>query len=216
MSHKQAVLSIFRDEIAAHAAVSSLKAWDGISHEAKLNAIGILVLDETGSIKTHRVGSHSLAKGAGIGLVLAVLVPPLGLGTVVTGGVLGALHRKGLGLTQSDRDRIAAELASGKAAVGVLARDEQEAGIIARKLEELGGTTEAHAVSNEAIEQMTAARLPPGSIDRYHVVPGGHLRWLVCDREGEDEAVAAEQSYELAQGKADELNRESPGRDRRT
>ena len=34
-------------------------------------------------------------------------------------GALGALHHKGLGLHTADRDRIAAELGGGKAAVGV-------------------------------------------------------------------------------------------------
>jgi hypothetical protein len=41
-------------------------------------------------------------------------------------------------------------------------------------------------------------------MDRHHVVPGGYLRWLVCDRE-----VAVERSFELAQGAADDLNRET-------
>jgi hypothetical protein len=46
-------------------------------------------------------------------------------------------------------------------------------------------------------------------MDRYHVVPGGYLRWLVCDREDDDEVVAVERSFELAQGAADDLNRET-------
>ena len=45
-------------------------------------------------------------------------------------------------------------------------------------------------------------------MDRYHVVAGGYLRWLVCDRENDDEVVATERSFELAQGAADDLNRE--------
>ena len=45
-------------------------------------------------------------------------------------------------------------------------------------------------------------------MDRYHVVAGGYLRWLVCDRENDDEVVAVERSFELAQGAADDLNRE--------
>jgi hypothetical protein len=45
--------------------------------------------------------------------------------------------------------------------------------------------------------------------DRYHVLPGGFLRWLVCDSDRDDETVAIERSYELAQERADELNRNS-------
>jgi hypothetical protein len=52
-------------------------------------------------------------------------------------------------------------------------------------------------------------------MDRYHVVAGGYLRWLVCDRERDDQVVAAERSYELAQDKADELNEEARGAEER-
>ncbi|WP_338201438.1 hypothetical protein [Candidatus Nephthysia bennettiae] len=48
-------------------------------------------------------------------------------------------------------------------------------------------------------------------MDRYHVVSGGYLRWLVCDRERDDQVVAVERSYELAQDRANELNEEARG-----
>jgi hypothetical protein len=60
------------------------------------------------------------------------------------------------------------------------------------------------------------ARGATGVIDRYHVIPGGYLRWLVCDREDDDEVVAVERSFELAQGTADDLNREDQERASRT
>jgi hypothetical protein len=44
----------------------------------RLNAIGILVLDANGDVKTHKLGSRSVGKGGGIGLVLGVLAPPVG------------------------------------------------------------------------------------------------------------------------------------------
>ncbi len=50
-----------------------------------------------------------------------MIAPPTLLAGIIGGGVLGALHHKGLGLSAEDRDRIAAELTGGKAAVGVLA-----------------------------------------------------------------------------------------------
>ena len=65
----------------------------------KLNAIGILVLDENGKIKTHKIGRRSWGKGAGIGVVLAALTPPTLLAGALPGGVLGRLHTRDLGST---------------------------------------------------------------------------------------------------------------------
>jgi uncharacterized membrane protein len=102
------------------------------------DAIGVLVLDEKGAVKVEKVGKRSVGKGVGIGLVLA-LFTPIGLAVGVTGGgLLGALHHKGLGLDEADRERIGSELAGGKAAVGVLA-PVSEADFVASKLTELGG-----------------------------------------------------------------------------
>jgi hypothetical protein len=156
MGDNQVVLGIFADEAAADAAVESLKAWDKASSDVKLSAIGVLVLDEDGAVKTRKMGSRSGMKGAGIGLVLAVVAPPTLLAGVVGGGILGHFHHKGLGLTVEDRERIGAELTGGKAAVGVLATAE-EAGAISGKLAELGGTVEAHDVTDEALEAVAAA-----------------------------------------------------------
>jgi len=155
VSHKQVVISVFENEAAADAAVESLKSWDKVSKDVKLGAIGVLVLDEKGQVKTQKMGKRSIGKGAGIGVILAVVAPPLGAGTIVAGGLLGALHRKGLGLDDADKERISAELASGKAAVGVLARSD-EADVIASKLKELGGDSEVHDATDEALEQAAA------------------------------------------------------------
>ena len=121
MADTQLVLGIFADEAAADAAVESLKSWDKVSDEVKLGAIGVLVVDADGQIKEHKLGARSTKKGAGIGLVLAVVAPPTLLVGLVGGGLLGRFHHKGLGLTEEDRERIGTELAGGKAAVGVLA-----------------------------------------------------------------------------------------------
>jgi hypothetical protein len=150
MGDKQVILSVFGDEAAADAAVDALKVWDTASEEIKLNAIGVLVLDDTGKIKAQKLGKRSVGKGAGIGIILALLTP-VGIGAVLVGGVLGAFHHKGLGMSEEDRARIGKELEGGKAAVGVLASP-AEASIIAAKLTELGGTTESHDVTDEALE----------------------------------------------------------------
>jgi hypothetical protein len=113
MSDKQVVLAVFEDEAAADTAVEALKQWDKADDDIKLNAIGVLVLDDKGKIKTHKLGRRSTVKGAGIGVVLAVIAPPSLLAGVIGGGVLGALHHKGLGIKAEERDRIAAELSDG-------------------------------------------------------------------------------------------------------
>jgi uncharacterized membrane protein len=155
MSDKQLVLAIFKDEAAADSAVASLKDWDKMNEDVKANSIGVLVLDENGKIKTHKLGKRSTGKGAGIGLILAVLTPPTLLAGILGGGILGALHHKGLGLSDEDRDRIAAELTDGKAAVGVLAASD-EADQFSAMLTELGGATEVLAVSEEVDAEVTA------------------------------------------------------------
>lgn len=156
MANKQVVLAIFKDEAAADAAVESLKAWDKTSDDVKLNAIGILVLDESGKVKAHKVGQRSVGKGAGIGIILSLLTPVGLVAGIVGGGILGALHHKGLGLKDEDRARIGAELSGGKAAVGVLVAPDESAAIAA-KLAEFGGTPEVHDLTEEQLAEASAA-----------------------------------------------------------
>ena len=152
MANKTVVLGIFKDETAADTAADTLRG----SGVASADAIGVLVLDPTGEVNVEKVGKRSAGKGAGIGLALALLTP-VGLGVgVIGGGLLGALHHKGLGLDREDRDRIGEELAGGKAAVGVLA-PVAEAAAVTAKMAELGGTVESHAVTDESLEEAHAA-----------------------------------------------------------
>jgi len=156
MADHQVIIGTFADEAAADAAVASLKAWDQASEAIKLSAIGVLVLGEDGQVKEHKLGARNGKKGAGIGLVLAVIAPPTLLAGVVGGGVLGHFHHQGLGLTTEDRERIIADLQGGKAAVGVLASFE-EADAVSRKLTALGGEVEASPMTDEALEAVAAA-----------------------------------------------------------
>jgi uncharacterized membrane protein len=152
VANKTVVLAIFNDEAAADTAADALKK-SGVAHH---DAIGVLALNEKGELKTHKMGRRSVGLGIGIGLVLALL-SPIGLVVgVVGGGLLGALHHKGLGINQADRDRIGRELQGGKAAVGVLA-PVSEANFVADKLTELGGVAETHEVSDEALDEAHAA-----------------------------------------------------------
>lgn len=150
MSDKQVVLAIFADEAAADAAVESLKTWAKDSHE-KLDAIGVLVLDTDGKVKDHKLGKHTVGKGSGIGLVLA-LATPVGLAAgVLAGGVAGTVHANGLGLTDDNREELGLALTDGKAAVGVLA-DLHEADALFTELTQLGGTVKLLPMSRDALD----------------------------------------------------------------
>ena len=156
MADQQLVLGIFADEAAADVAVKWLKDWDNATEEIKLGAIGILVIDEFGKLKEHKLGARSGKKGAGIGLVLAVVAPPTLLAGIVGGGVLGHFHHKGLGLSTEDRERIVGELRGGKAAVGVLAKGGDVAAVSAQ-LTDLDGIVEVHEATEEALEAVAVA-----------------------------------------------------------
>ena len=128
------MLAIFKDEAAADAAAQSMKD----SGLARHDAIGVLVLNDKGDVKAEKVGKRSTRQGCW---------DRASSGAVHSGRPrcrthwrrrLGALHHKGLGLDKADRDRIAAELGDGKAAVGVLA-PAAEADAVTARLTELGG-----------------------------------------------------------------------------
>jgi hypothetical protein len=158
MSNNMMVLAIFNDEVSADMAATSLKE----SGMAKKDAIGVLVLNDEGELKTEKVGKRSIGKGVGIGAALA-LVTPVGLAAgLLGGGLAGALHHKNLGLSKADRERIGEELQGGKAAVGVLAPVE-EAAIVRDKLTELGGAAESHPVSDEALQEAQTAAQNSGN-----------------------------------------------------
>ena len=185
MADQQLVLAIFADEAAADQAVASLKDWEAATAHVKLGAIGVIVTDESGQLKEHKLGARSSGRGAGIGLLLAVVAPPTLLVGMVGGGVLGHFYHKGLGLSAEDRDRIGAELTGGKAAVGVLVQEDEEAAISAW-LTELGGRVEVHAATEEALQAVAAAAdapidpgppllgfAEPGPDNDAHEQPGG-------------------------------------------
>jgi len=150
VADKRLVISIFDAEADADAAAAALRATGVIDNDA----VGILVLDESGELKTHKVGSTSGGKGAAAGAVLGLL-GPIGLGVGVAGGaLLGHLHHKSLGLEDADRDRLGIALRGGKAAVGVLA-DPDELVAIESILVDRGGETNAHAFDAAVLRDVT-------------------------------------------------------------
>jgi uncharacterized membrane protein len=157
MAKKQLVMAFFANEAAADAAVNNIKQWDKASKEIKLGAIGVLVKDDKGKIKTHKLGQKKTGTYAVLGALAGVLSGGVTvLGGAVVGSILGAFFHKGLGLSKDDLARIGKELDGGKAAVGVLAQPNEAAGVSA-KLTELGGVSETHEVSEEALDQVQTA-----------------------------------------------------------
>ena len=157
MAKQQLVLAFFANEAAADQAVQEIKQWDKASKEIKLGSIGVLVKDEKGKVKTHKLGARHTTTGAAAGVLAAVLSGGVSLvGGVVLGSLVGAFIHKGLGMSKEDLARIGGELDGGKAAVAVLAAADESAAVSA-KLGELGGTVETHEVTDEALEQAVAA-----------------------------------------------------------
>ena len=173
MSDQQLVISIFKDEASADAAVKAIKEWEQEYDEIRLNAVGVLVLDQHGKLKAHKAGARSTSKGAGIGLILAMATPPGLVAGLVAGGVLGAMHRKGLGLDAGERERLGRDLEGGKAAVGVLAGAERTKAITSI-LEDLGGQAQVHDVSDESLaEAESVADEPPADASQTTEVETG-------------------------------------------
>jgi uncharacterized membrane protein len=147
------VLAFFASESEADGAASALRAWPRSDETVHLDAIGILVRDESGELKTHKLGPYETAHGLGIGAVLGGVVAGLATGGLalaagaVAGGaggaMVGSVFRRGLGLSHEQQERVAAHLGAGGAAVGVLAPESQLAKVTA-ELESLGGEVDVH------------------------------------------------------------------------
>jgi hypothetical protein len=151
MAHRQLVLAVFQDELAADSAAITLKDSGIVDGDA----VGILVLDAAGRLVQDKVGSHSTGKGAAIGGVIAVFSTAL-LGPAVLAGVaVGALHHKNLGLSDADKARLTLELNAGKAAVGVMA-DSDTASAVADRLTQLGGAPARYELTDEALQAAAA------------------------------------------------------------
>ena len=148
VADKKLVIAVFETEADADSAAAAVRE----SHATLDDAIGVLVLDEHGKLKTHKIGASSGGKGMAAGAVLALL-GPVGIGVgVIGGGLLGKLHHKSLGLDDADRERLAAALHGGKAAVGVLA-DPEELIPVESILVDRGGETKAHELDEAALRE---------------------------------------------------------------
>jgi uncharacterized membrane protein len=155
---KQLVVALFADEAAADEAVQLLKSWDKASDEVKLGAIGVLVKDEKGKIKTHKMGSRRTVGGAILFGLAGLLSGGITvIGGVIGGAILGSLFRKGgVKISEYELAALGSELDGGKAAVGLMAED-AEAGLVKAKLIELGGAPTSYEVSREAVDEAVRA-----------------------------------------------------------
>jgi len=151
MADKTLIISVFETEAQAEHVAAQLKEHDLIEHDAA----GILAVDQTGELKVDKIGARSTGLGVGVGAVLWVLGPVGMVAGLGGGAVLGALHHKGLGLDEADRDRLAGQLAGGRAAVGVLTAKVPVDPIVAH-FKAAGGVTEIHAASDEALAHVAA------------------------------------------------------------
>jgi hypothetical protein len=155
--NQQLVLAFFENEAAADAAVAALKQWDKATDAIKLGALGVLVKDEKGNIKTHKLGSRKTGTGALIfGLVGLLSGGMTVVGGLIFGAIAGSLFHKGLGMSKDDLARIGKELDGGKAGVALVV-GAAEAEAVSAKLAELGGQPETHEVTDEAVAQATEA-----------------------------------------------------------
>jgi uncharacterized membrane protein len=149
------VLAFFETERAADGAAGAVRTWAARNRRVQIEAVGVLVNDENGHVKTHKLGPSDGRMGIGVGIALGVVAAiasggiTLIEGAVVGGaggGIVGALMHRGIGLSQADADRIGSRLGAGHAAVGVLVPLSQAAAI-SDELEALGGETEVHEVA---------------------------------------------------------------------
>jgi len=162
MANKQLVLAFFDNEDAADEAVEALKQWDKGTKDIELGAIGVLVKNEKGKIKTHKLGKRKTGTGAVLFALAGLLSGGLSvIGGAVLGGILGSFFHKGLGISKDDLARIDGELDGGRAAVGVLV-EPNDSTMVTNRLADLGGESETHEVTEEALDHVeTAAEEAP-------------------------------------------------------
>jgi uncharacterized membrane protein len=147
MGIQQLVIAFFENEEAADEAANEIKEWDKGRGDIKFGTMGVLVKNDKGKIKTHKLGKRRTGTGAVLGALAGVLSGGLTIvGGAVVGGILGAFFHKGLGLSKDDLARFNDDLDGGKAAVCVLA-EPSEAATAFNKLVELGGVAESHEVT---------------------------------------------------------------------
>jgi uncharacterized membrane protein len=164
MAKPHLVLAFFESETAADGAAQALTGWARDNRRVQLEGIGVLAKDEQGEVLTHKLGPRETRKGIGIGAVLGIvgalasggltLLGGAALGGA-SGGVVGSLFHKGLGMSSQDLSNIGRRLDDGEAAVGALVPSRQ-AGAVSQELEALGGQPKTHGVDPRELSDAAA------------------------------------------------------------
>jgi uncharacterized membrane protein len=163
--NEQLVVAYFDSKDQAEQAADSLKGWDKASEDVKLGALAVVSKNEKGKVETTKMGSRNTGKGAKIGVIAGAVAGLLTGGLSLVGGALlggilgggvGALSKKGIGLSKEDLDRMSSELDAGHAALLVMA-DEAEVADTTAELTRLGGRAQASEVAPEAVAQAEQA-----------------------------------------------------------
>lgn len=163
------VWATFDSEATAVDAARSLKSWDKANKEVKLGAIGVAHLNDQGKLKVKKMGPRNMGSGALIGATLGGLVALFAPATLiggaiagtVAGGAVGMFSKKGLGLSDAQKNQIKADLDVGKGLLIVLA-DDDEVDPTKAYLQSLGGVTESAQADTEAIAETDAAMAETG------------------------------------------------------
>ncbi len=182
---EHAVIATFDSGAQAEQAAQDLMRWDKVSDEIEIGAIGVVTKDAQGELVTNNYSQRNTGKGAKVGMSVGVLAAvlsggltliPTVVGGAVAGGALGALSKKGLGLTDTELEGLRTELADGRAAVLVMC-DAGQVEPITAELEAAGGTAHSHVVSTPEFEEAAEARsVWPGglAVGMTNDTPGQH------------------------------------------
>jgi hypothetical protein len=154
---KQLVLGIFPNLDAAELAVQNLLSGGADYMEMHVGSIGILALDESGKLTEIKRGQRMGGRGATIGLALAAVTPIGLIAGLVGGAALGHFRQQAPKFSAEDRERLAARLQGGKAALGAIVQAAQ-VDLMAQAMEGHGGTVvESLEVSDQEVEAAEAA-----------------------------------------------------------
>jgi uncharacterized membrane protein len=162
------IIAYFDNKDQAATVADEIKDWDKANDAIKLGGIGVLTW-KGGKVKTQKVSRASGRRGAKWGLALGAAAGILSGGvTLVGGAVAGAavgavgakLFHKSLGLGDADEARLKQKLSEGKAALVVMAT-EDEVDATKAELATLGGQVEDYQVPAEtmaAVEEATEVK----------------------------------------------------------
>jgi uncharacterized membrane protein len=155
-----AVIATFDSSAQAEQAANDLMDWEKTNPDISLGAIGVVTKNAKGEIKTKSYGARNTAKGAKVGIGIGVFAAvvsggltliPTAIGGAIAGAAAGSLSRKGLGLTEAEKQQLNTDLDGGCAAILVMCND-SEVKAITDYLTLEGGRTLSHPIDAASLE----------------------------------------------------------------